>query len=138
MNAPVHSRLIALENAVKELRRENQELRVHLGGQLQNLVREATSTIQSSLRMPHDGKDGRDGVDGQSIVGPQGPAGDVLYIGPEEVAAEVKKVRAELLRVRAAFVGRILQGIADNKADSYTQGHFRKHLQSILRDIENL
>jgi hypothetical protein len=44
-----------------------------------------------------------------------------------------------MLRQRAAFIGRILQGIADNPATGNgTQRHFRKHLERILRDIEKL
>jgi len=134
----VGTRLVDLENAVTELRRENREIRVHLGGQLQNLVREATSTIQASLRIPQDGAPGRDGRDGQSIVGPQGERGDVLYIGADEVEAAVKEVRAELLRLRAAVLGRIVQGIKDNEGTSGGQRLVRMHLEKLLHDIEAL
>lgn len=133
-----NGRLAQLENAVTELRKENAELRVHLKGALQTAINDAKHVIQDSIRVPVDGKDGKPGADGQSIVGPQGPRGDVLYIGPAEVEAAVAAVRAELLRLRAAMVGRILQSIADNQGSNGTQQHFRKHLEGILKDIEAL
>jgi hypothetical protein len=90
------------------------------------------------------GERGEKGDKGDSTVGPKGERGekgergDVCYIGPDEFAAAVKQVRAELLRQRAAFVGRILQGIADNGGTGGSQKHFKKHLEAILKDIEKL
>jgi hypothetical protein len=130
----VNGRLAELTSRVSELEAENKRLRVHLTGALQTAINDAKHVIQDSIRVPVDGKDGRDGCD--STV--PGPPGSVTYIGPAVVEAAVKEVRAELLRVRAAMVGRILQGIADNKGDNGMQRHLRTHLESILRDIENL
>jgi|HubBroStandDraft_1064217.scaffolds.fasta_scaffold02635_8 hypothetical protein len=130
----VHQRLADLTSRVTELEADNKRLRVHLAGELKTAISDAKNVIQSSIRVPVDGKDGRDGRD-STVPGPQG---SVIYIGPQEVADAVKQVRAELLRQRAAFVGRILQGIADNQGTNGTQRHFCKHLESILRDIENL
>ena len=58
----VHNRLALLENAVTELRKENADLRTHLAGALQTAVSDAKNVIQSSIRVPQDGKDGRDGA----------------------------------------------------------------------------
>lgn len=134
----VHNRLALLENAVTELRKENADLRTHLAGALQTAVNDAKNVIQGSIRVPQDGNDGRDGVSIKGDQGERGPAGDVLYIGPDEVAEAVKKVRAELLTLRAAMLGRIVQGIADQQGDSGTRRYLCMHLEKIKKDIENL
>ena len=107
---------------------------VHLAGELKTAINDAKHVIQDSIRVPVDGKDGRDGRD--STV--PGPPGSVTYIGPDEVAAAVKEVRAELLRLRAAMLGRIVQGIKDNEGTTGGQRLVRMHLEKILKDIENL
>lgn len=43
-------RLIALENAVTELKRENAELRVHLNATLQTAINDARRTIQDDIK----------------------------------------------------------------------------------------
>ena len=123
----VGTRLVDLENAVVELRRENRELRTHLGAQLQNLVKDATSTIQASLRIPQDGRDGKDGApgrDGQSIKGDKGERGDVLYVTPEEVTAQVQELRLKLAKWQAAI------------QFAYEQNYGTKH-QGLKRAIED-
>src|SRR5579863_9240613 len=60
-----------------------------------------------------DGKDGRDGIDGKDgAQGLKGDPGDVAYIGPAEVAAAVKKVRAELVAQRARIKARIIDKLS--------------------------
>ncbi len=124
----VGTRLVDLENAVKELRRENNELRTHLGGQLTNLVKEATSTIQASLRIPRDGAPGaagRDGIDGQSIKGDKGERGDVCYVTSAEVTAQVQELRLKLAKWQAAV------------QFQYEQNTGRTHrgLQSVINSV---
>jgi hypothetical protein len=134
----VNSRIAALQNAVAELQKENKEIRVHLFGQLQNLVKDATSTIQASLRIPQDG---RDGIDGQSIKGDQGergPAGDITVYGDAELHAAVIALRRKLLEQRAAFLAVINQRIAENSTSNKVQQHFAKLLESVKQDIERL
>jgi len=93
------------------------------------------------------GEKGDKGEKGDSIVGPKGDKGDkgdkgergdVLYIGPAEVEAAVKAVRAELLRVRAAVLGRIAQEIADHQGTTSAERYLRMHLEKMQRDIERL
>lgn len=93
-------RIAMLENAVKELRRENAELRTHLWAQLETKINDQRRLIQDSIRIPRDGKDG------MSVTGPQGPAGppgDVLYITPAEVTEQVQKLRKQLAKWQAAI-----------------------------------
>jgi hypothetical protein len=92
-----------------------------------------------------DGKDstvpGPQGPPGESIVGPRGEKGergDVLIPNETELQQAVIALRLKLLEQRAAFVGRILQGIKDNESGNKVQQHFSRHLESILRDIEAL
>jgi hypothetical protein len=80
------------------------------------------------------GRDGKDSV----VPGPKGERGDVCYIGPDEVAAAVAEVRKELLRLRAATLGRLAQGIADHQGDSGTLRYVRMQLEKIKKDIESL
>jgi hypothetical protein len=134
----VHQRIGQLENAVTELRKENKELRVHLAGALQTAVNDAKNLIQGSIRVPADGKDGapgRDGVDGQSIVGPQGPAGDVLYVGPDELQTAVSTIRAEMVHNRAKALAAIYQAIIDNESTTGTHRRiFKMRLESLIRE----
>jgi len=94
------------------------------------------------------GRRGETGPKGDSIVGPKGDSikgdrgekgekGDVCYIGPQEVAAAVAAVRAELLRTRAQLIGRIVQHIADHQGSSGTQAYVRQHFEKLLRDVQN-
>lgn len=134
MSAPnytVNGRIADLTSRVTELEAENKRLRVHLAGRLETLVNDAKNSF----------RDGAPGRDGESIVGPKGDKGergDITVYGDDELREAVKQVRAELLRVRASVIGRILQGIADRSGTSSVERHFRKHLEKILRDIENL
>lgn len=135
----VHQRLADLTSRVTELEAENKRLRVHLAGELKTAVSDAKNVIQSSIRTPVDGKDGapgRDGIDGG--VGPQGPRGDVLIPNETELQQAVIALRRKLLEQRAAFVGRILQGIKDNESSNKVQQHYAKLLQYMLQDIERL
>jgi collagen triple helix repeat protein len=70
-----------------------------------------------------DGKDGHDGIDGTpgqrgdkgdpGEKGEQGPPGSFVFIGNEELAEEVRKVRAEFLAHRARVHAAIEQAIED-------------------------
>jgi hypothetical protein len=135
----VANRLLLLENAVTELRKENKELRTHMVGALHTAINDAKNVIQDSIRVPVDGAPGRDGKDGGT--GPQGPPGDVLYIGPDEVAAEVKALRRKLLELRTAFLARITQHIEELKKPEHQNSTYRiigMHLSGIKKDIEDL
>jgi hypothetical protein len=143
----VHTRLAMLENAVTELRKENTELRVHLAGKLETLVNDAKNVIQDSIRIPQDGapgKDGRDGADGQSIVGPQGPRGDVLIPNESEAQAALKEARLNNARRHAAQIARIVDRIEFERThnlksfDAHSFGHFRRLLADIQEQIEKL
>jgi len=134
----IHTRLAMAENAIADLKKENAELRVHLAGKLETLVNDAKNTIQDSIRIPQDGRDGRDGV---GATGPQGERGDVLYIGPDELFVEVKKLRRAIVERHAAYIARIVHNIEvlgrpEHQSTSYR--HFRSLLQDLLRDIEAL
>jgi hypothetical protein len=134
----VHGRIAALENAVTELRKENADLRTHLKGALQTAVNDAKNVIQSGIRIPVDGKDGapgRDGVDGQSIVGPQGPRGEVLIPNESELAAVVITLRAEMVRQRAKTLAAIYQAIIDNESTQGTHRRiFKMRLENLIRE----
>jgi hypothetical protein len=140
----VHQRLAASESRLTALEAENKTLRQWVLGELTSKINDAKNTIQSSIRVPQDGRDGlpgRDGADGQSIVGPVGPAGDVLYIGPDELFVEVKKLRRAIVERHAAYIARIVHNIEvlgrpEHQSTSYR--HFRSLLQDLLRDIEAL
>jgi hypothetical protein len=57
-----------------------------------------------------DGKDGlpgKDGVDGQSMKGEKGEPGDVLFIGPVELAAAMQVLRDRHALVLASIQNRI-------------------------------
>ncbi len=135
----VHTRLAMAENAIAELKKENAELRTHLKGALETAVNDARNILRGQIR---DGKDGRDGVDGATgPQGVQGERGDVLYIGPDELFVEVKKLRRAIVERHAAYIARIVHNIEvlgrpEHQSTSYR--HFRSLLQDLLRDIEAL
>lgn len=135
----VGTRLVELENAVTELRRENRELRTHLGGQLQNLVKDATSTIQASLRIPKDGVDGKPGADGVSIKGDKGDPGDVLWLNAADhadVLAYVRQIRLEMLHLHARWIESIDRRIKETDKNSGSLHRMmRLQLEQIKRDI---
>ncbi len=135
------------ENAIAELKKENAELRVHLKGALETAINDAKNVIQDSIRIPQDGRDGlpgRDGVDGQSIVGPQGPRGDVLIPNESEAQAALKEARLNNARRHAAQIARIVDRIEFERThnlrsfDDHSFGHFHRLLADIQKDIENL
>jgi hypothetical protein len=135
------------ENAIAELKKENAELRVHLKGALETAINDAKNVIQDSIRIPQDGRDGlpgRDGVDGQSIVGPQGPRGDVLIPNESEAQAALKEARLNNAKRHAIQIARIVDRIEFERThnlrsfDSHSFGHFHRLLADIQKDIENL
>ena len=137
----VAGRLNLLESRCTALEQENKALRTTLISELKTYVNDQANVIQDSIRVPVDGAPGRDGRDGQSIVGPQGPPGSVLYIGPDEVAAEVKALRRKMLELRAAFLARITQHIEELKKPEHQNATYRiigMHLAGIKKDIEDL
>jgi hypothetical protein len=143
----IHSRIAMAENAIAELKKENAELRVHLKGALETAINDAKNVIQDSIRIPQDGRDGlpgRDGVDGQSIVGPQGPRGDVLIPNESEAQAALKEARLNNARRHAAQIARIVDRIEFERThnlrsfDDHSFGHFHRLLADIQKDIENL
>ena len=137
----VHQRLSDITSRVTELEADNKRLRVQLKAELLTAINDSANVIQSSIRVPQDGVDGRDGVDGVSIkgdTGDRGPAGDVLIPNETELQQAVIAVRAELLRYRAQVIGRIVQGIEDNKNSNKVQQHFARLLEYVKKDIENL
>jgi hypothetical protein len=129
----VGTRLVDLENAVKELRRENNELRTHLGGQLANLVKDATATIQASLRIPKDGAPGaagRNGIDGVSIKGDKGERGDCTIPTESELAAAVNVLRLKLAKWQAAVLFQYEQNTGR------THSGLKKAIENTLKSIE--
>jgi hypothetical protein len=143
----IHSRIAMAENAIAELKKENAELRTHLKGALETAVNDAKNVIQDSIRIPQDGRDGlpgRDGVDGQSIVGPQGPRGDVLIPNESEAQAALKEARLNNAKRHAIQIARIVDRIEFERThnlrsfDDHSFGHFTRLLADIQKDIENL
>ena len=135
------------ENAIAELKKEIAELRVHLKGALETAINDAKNVIQDSIRIPQDGRDGlpgRDGVDGQSIVGPQGPRGDVLIPNESEAQAALKEARLNNAKRHAIQIARIVDRIEFERThnlrsfDDHSFGHFTRLLADIQKDIENL
>jgi hypothetical protein len=76
------------------------------------------------------GKDGRDGKDG--VAGPKGEPGDVVYIGPAEVAQAVQKVRAELVAQRTRFKALIIDKLS--QCDHPVAQLAKVHLQNLLKE----
>ena len=134
----VHSRLTNAESRLLALEQENKQLRQWVDGALTNKINDARNLIQDSI---HQGVDGKDG---QSIVGPQGPQGergDVQYLTPEELNTEIKALRRKLLELRAAFLARTTQHIADFNKPEHQSSTYRMlqiHLKRIRDDIEQL
>lgn len=134
----VQQRLSDLTSRVTTLEKENANLRTHLAGALQTAVNDAKNTIQSSIKIPVDG---RDGVDGESIVGPRGERGergDVLIPNETELQQAVIALRRKLLEQRAAFLAVINQRIAENNTSNKIQQHFANLLEYVKKDIERL
>lgn len=95
---------------------------------LEHLYTDLTARIErgdESIRGPA-------GRDGQSIVGPQGPAGDCLYAGPAEMLAAVKHAREILISQRARFIAAVEQAMAD--AGTLTHAR-KKHFQLLLEQM---
>lgn len=69
--------------------------------------------------------------------GEQGPRGEILYVGPEEMAAEIKKMRAEIVRQRAAILAGLIDRL-DGIKNAQVKRHLEIHLQSIQQDFEKL
>jgi hypothetical protein len=111
MSAPnkygVHNRLNLLESRCTALEQQNAELRTALWTALETKLNDKARVIRDSI------KDGVDGKDGETIVGPQGiqgPAGDVLYVGPQEVKAAAQRLRAEKVLLRAKYQAALFSG----------------------------
>jgi hypothetical protein len=131
----VHNRLTLLESRCTALEAENKELRVHLKGALETAIGDAKHVIQAAIRIPADGKDGRDGRD--STV--PGPRGEVLYVGPEEMAQAVKDARRKLKEQHAKFIAVLVEyAEGHKKGNEYPGRHFARLLDSIRQEIERL
>jgi hypothetical protein len=131
----VHARLNLLEQRCTALEAENKELRVHLAGQLETKINDAKHVIQGAIRIPADGKDGRDGRD--STV--PGPRGEVLYVGPEEMAQAVKDARRKLKEQHAKFIAVLVEHAEGHKKGNEYPGRlFARLLDSIRQEIERL
>lgn len=129
----VNSRIAALQNAVTELQKENKELRAHLGAQLANLVKDATSTIQASLRIPQDGAPGRNGSDCtcREVKGDKGDAGDITVVGDAGLHAAVTALKLKLAKFQAAILF-----AAEQNGSTKHQG-LRKAVELTLKGIEH-
>lgn len=140
----VHQRLAASEARLTALEAENKTLQLWVLGELTSKINDAKNTIQDSIRIPQDGRDGRDGVDGQSIVGPQGPKGDVLIPNESEAHAALKEARLNNAKRHAIQIARIVDRIEFERThnlrsfDDHSFGHFTRLLADIQKDIENL
>lgn len=137
----VAQRLNILESRCTALEAENKELRTHLAGQLETKINDAKNLIQDSIRVPADGAPGRDGtngVDGQSIVGPQGPRGDVLIVGESELAQAVIGLRRKLKEQHAKFIAVLVEHAEGQKKGTWVGQHFARLLEGIRADIERL
>jgi hypothetical protein len=99
----VTSKILDLQSRVLALETANKELRQWVEGALSTKINDAKNLIQDSIRIPVDGAPGRDGVDGRSIIGPQGPRGDVLIPNDSEVAASLLALRQKHARSLAAI-----------------------------------
>jgi len=144
----VHQRLAASEARLTALEAENKQLRQWVLGELTSKINDAKNVIQDSIRIPQDGapgRDGRDGVDGQSIVGPQGPRGDVLIPNESEAQAALKEARLKLAQRHAAFIAPIVRRLEFERTtnlvtctDSGTLSHFWRVLRDIEEEISRL
>jgi hypothetical protein len=131
----MNARLAELASRVTALEAENKELRVHLKGALETAIGDAKHVIQGAIRIPADGKDGRDGRD--STV--PGPRGEVLYVGPEEMAQAVKDARRKLKEQHAKFIAVLVEHAEGHKkGNEYPGRHFARLLESIKQEIERL
>lgn len=82
------------------------------------------------------GPQGVQGIQGpQGERGEKGERGEVLYIGPEEMAAAVKAARIEILTQRAKMLAAINQALED----AGSLGPLRAaHLEHVLARIKHL
>lgn len=69
--------------------------------------------------------------------GERGERGEILYVGPAEMAAEIKKLRAEIVRQRAAILAGLIDRL-DGIKNAQVKRHLEIHLQSIQQDFERL
>jgi hypothetical protein len=120
----VNQRILDLQSRVLALETENKTLRTWVLGELATKINDAKNTIQGQIRIPQDGKDGRDGRDSNV----PGPRGDILYIGPAEVAAQIQILRTARARVQAA----IYQALAE--ANGPTAAYWRSRLENLKQD----
>jgi len=91
----------------------------------ETIIRENAELLRGAA-----GRDGRDGA-----TGVQGPAGDVLYIGPAQVAAAVEEVRAELKRHKAEWLARILDHLEQTQGGTGANHLAHKHLTQLLAEV---
>jgi hypothetical protein len=136
-----------LENAVTELKKANEELRVHLWTALENKINDKSRVssdalaagfrdLQASIRIPRDGMDGIDGSQGPE--GEKGERGDVLVIGESELAQAVTALRIELKEQHAKHLAVLIEHIEHNKNGNSRQQHFAHLLEHIKAEIERL
>jgi hypothetical protein len=128
----VNSKISDLQARVLSLETANKELRVHLWGALETKANDLKHVIQDSIRVPLDGRNGIDGANGATgQQGIQGVPGDVTYITPAEVAAQVQALRLKLAKWQAAI------------QFAYEQNYGTKHsglkiaIDNVLKAIEN-
>jgi hypothetical protein len=135
----VTSKILDLQSRVLALETANKELRQWVEGALSTKINDAKNLIQDSIRIPVDGAPGRDGVDGRSIIGPQGPAGDITTYGPEELQQAVIALRIKLKTLHATFLARLIEEIDGHKKGGGSINNIiASHLEGILREIEKL
>src|SRR5258708_2429852 len=127
----VHQRLSNAETRCAQLEAGIKRVKLEL---LDELTKYAEAHFHG-----RNGVDGRDGNDCvcRSVPGEKGAPGSVLFIGAPEVEAAVAAVRAELLRFRAKVLGRIIQGIDDNKGKRGHSTLVHMHFAKLMSDIEN-
>jgi hypothetical protein len=143
----VNSKISDLQARVLSLETANKNLLAFVESELQTRINDARNILRGQIRDGIDGapgKDGRDGVDGQSIVGPQGPRGDVLIPNESEAQAALKEARLNNARRHAAQIARIVDRIEFERThnlrsfDAHSFGHFRRLLADIQEQIEKL
>ena len=107
----VNSKILDLQSRVLALETANKELKLWLLGELQTRINDSQNVIQGAQESDFrelkasvkNGVDGRNGVDGATgPQGAQGVPGDVTYITPVEVEAQVQALRLKLAKWQAA------------------------------------
>jgi hypothetical protein len=136
----INSKILDLQSRVLALETANKELKLWLLGELQTRINDSQNVIQGAQESDFrelkasvkNGVDGRNGVDGATgPQGAQGVPGDVTYITPVEVEAQVQALRLKLAKWQAAV------------QFAYEQNYGTKHrglkvaIDSILKTIEN-